>query len=193
MSNEREFRVAVVGRSWLGGEVLARVAASGCECCLISETGDTLATDRAEMLGLPVIVKPAHLPILTADFPWRPDLIVSAHSFRILPDWLIQWARLGAVGYHPSLLPAYRGRRAVQDALNDGARITGGSVYWLTDTVDGGPVVIANDRKLQEAVQIIPSEAASSLWRRALAPLGADLLAEAVTAFERGFKQRFTV
>ncbi|WP_158623105.1 formyltransferase family protein [Pseudorhodobacter sp. E13] len=117
---------------------------------------------------------------MATDFPWRPDLIVCAHSFRIVEPWVINWASLGAIGYHPSLLPAFKGRRAVQDALDAGQRITGGSVYWLTEAIDGGPVVVAGGRRLQDQVQVLPNETAGELWRRALAPLGAGLLTEGV-------------
>ncbi|WP_417700792.1 hypothetical protein [Pseudophaeobacter sp.] len=54
--------------------------------------------------------------------------------------------------------------------------MTGGTVYWLTDQVDGGPVVIADGQRLQRRIQILPAETALQLWNRALAPLGADLL-----------------
>lgn len=121
-------------------------------------------------------------PALSRPTPWRPDLIVSAHSFRIVPDWFIEWSRLGAIGYHPSLLPDYKGRNAIRDCLEDGQRFIGGSVYWLTPQIDGGPVVVADERRLQERVQILSGETALQLWKRALAPLGAHLLASGALA-----------
>jgi methionyl-tRNA formyltransferase len=48
-------------------------------------------------------------------------------------------------------------------------RVTGGTVYWLTDTVDGGPIAA------QEHVFIRPDDTAASLWRRELGPLGLRL------------------
>lgn len=185
MSSNKQFRVAVIGCSWLAAEVLRRLDASGFATALITEPEDRLAVSAAKALGLPCAIKPRALPLLSADLPWRPDLVVSAHSFRIVPGWFIEWARLGAIGYHPSLLPAYKGRNAIRDCLADDARFTGGTVYWLTDKVDGGPTVVANGRKLQERVQILPSEAAMALWKRALAPIGADLLAETAQALAR--------
>jgi methionyl-tRNA formyltransferase len=127
------------------------------------------------------------MPLRSADLPWKPDLVVSAHSFRIVPDWLIEWSRLGAIGYHPSLLPAYKGRNAIRNCLEDEQRITGGTVYWLTPQVDGGPVVVAGGRRLQERVQILPGETALELWKRTLAPLGAAMLPEAVQSITHLF------
>ncbi|MGR3622433.1 formyltransferase family protein [Pseudophaeobacter sp.] len=80
-----------------------------------------------------------------------------------------------------SFLPAHKAPNAIQDCLEDGQRFTGGSVYWLTPQIDGGPVVAAGGRRLQERVQILPGENALQLWKRALAPLGAELLLIAAT------------
>ncbi|WP_417713055.1 formyltransferase family protein [Pseudophaeobacter arcticus] len=176
MSSNSRPRIAVIGRSWLAAEVLRRLTAEGFEVALIGEPDDCQPLEAAQALGLPYEIKPRWMPLRSADLPWRPDLVVSAHSFRIIPDWFIEWSHLGAIGYHPSLLPAYKGRNAIRDCLEDEQRFTGGSVYWLTPQIDGGPVVVANGRRLQERVQILPGETALQLWKRALAPLGVELL-----------------
>jgi methionyl-tRNA formyltransferase len=181
MSNDPP-RILVMGTSWLGAEVLSRLHARGYAAALITTRTDDRAAVRAFELGLPFAAKPDPVPLMAMDFPWRPDLIVCAHSFRILPLWVLQFARLGAIGYHPSLLPAFKGRRAIEDTLAAGRRITGGSVYWLTGSIDGGPVVAAGGVRFQRQVQVLPGESAAELWRRALAPLGAELLEEAVRA-----------
>lgn len=179
MSSNPAPRIAVIGRSWLAAEVLRRLTSEGFDTALIGEPDDSQPLEAAQALDLPYKVKPHWLPLRSADLPWRPDLVVSAHSFRIVPDWFIEWSRLGAIGYHPSLLPDYKGRNAIRDCLEDGQRITGGSVYWLTPQIDGGPVVVASGKRLQECVQILPGETAMQLWKRALAPMGANLLEEA--------------
>ncbi|RUS64912.1 methionyl-tRNA formyltransferase [Pseudorhodobacter sp. E13] len=180
MSNKAAAKVMVIGTRWLGAEVLKRLHSQDLTAALIAVKPDDKAAQMAQDLGVPYRVKPDAVPLMAMDFPWRPDLIVCAHSFRIVEPWVINWASLGAIGYHPSLLPAFKGRRAVQDALDAGRRITGGSVYWLTEAIDGGPVVVAGGRRLQDQVQVLPNETASELWRRALAPLGVRLLTEGV-------------
>lgn len=179
MSSNRA-RIALIGSRWLGAEVLRALQEAGYQMSLIAPSRGDRAASEARRLGVPVTVKPDHLPLQTCDFPTPPDLIVCAHSFRIVPAWIISRARLGAIGYHPSLLPEFKGRRSVEDAIRAGVRITGGTVYWLTDQVDGGPTFIARGTPLQRTVQILPNETAFEVWRRALAPLGRDMLLEAV-------------
>lgn len=179
MSN-RPPRIALFATRWLGAEVLTRLHARGHDLALVTTQAEDRTALAARARAIPVVAKPDQVPLIPADLPWRPDLILCAHAFRILPDWLLQWSRLGGIGYHPSLLPAYRGRHAVAEAITAGQRFTGGTVYWLTRSIDAGPTVILHSNPLQTRVQILPNETAPELWRRALAPLGADLLLQAV-------------
>lgn len=102
------------------------------------------------------------------------DVLVAAHSHRILSRRARGRARLAAIGYHPSLLPLHRGRDAVRWTVRDGDRVTGGTVYHLTDSVDGGPIAA------QQHVLIPPGYDASRLWSELLFPLGVALLREVV-------------
>lgn len=120
----------------------------------------------AQNAGLPVI--PAGT-VRAETMPGDVDLIVAAHSHDFLGRKTRLRARLGAIGYHPSLLPLHRGRDAVRWTVHQRERITGGSVYWLTDTVDGGPVAA------QDWCLIRPEDDAGSLWARELAPMGLRL------------------
>lgn len=119
----------------------------------------------------------------SAGVPWIPsddfrarsvpdgvDLIIAAHSHAFLGAVTRSRAKFGAVGYHPSLLPLHRGRDAVRWAVHMGDRVTGGTAYWLTDTVDGGPVAA------QAHALIPPGVTASELWRTILAPMGVRLI-----------------
>ncbi len=90
------------------------------------------------------------------------------------------------IGYHPSLLPLHRGRDAVRWAIRMGDRVTGGSVYRLSNRMDGGDVLA------QRHVFIHPGDTAEELWRRDLAPLGVALLAQTVAAFARDGYQHGT-
>lgn len=113
------------------------------------------------------------------------DLIVAAHSHDFIGRPTREAATLGALGYHPSLLPRHRGRDAVRWALHMGDAITGGTVYWLDQNVDGGPIA------LQEHVHIRPDETVETLWREKLAPLGVRLLVQAIAEIGRdGFVTR---
>jgi methionyl-tRNA formyltransferase len=120
-----------------------------------------------ENTGLPA--KPAGT-LRAHGVPPRTDLIVAAHSHDFISRPARLAARLGAIGYHPSLLPLHRGRDAVRWAVRLRERVTGGSIYWLSDTVDGGPIAA------RAFVFIRPTDDARSLWARELAPLGLRLL-----------------
>ena len=108
------------------------------------------------------------------------DLIVAAHSHAFIGRKTRERSRFGAFGYHPSLLPRHRGRSAVDWTVLMGDKVAGGSVYWLTDAVDGGPIAA------QDYCFVRPDDTASSLWRRELFPLGLELLGRALADVSRG-------
>ena len=110
----------------------------------------------------------------------RADLIVAAHSHDFIGRKTRAATKLGAVGYHPSLLPRHRGRDAVEWTVRMGDPVAGGSVYWFTDSVDGGPVA------RQDWCHVRRDEGASDLWRDQLFPMGVRLLVEVVEEVRDG-------
>lgn len=112
--------------------------------------------------------------------PERPDVILAAHSHAFISRRARNATRLGAFGYHPSLLPRHRGRDAVRWTVHMRDPIAGGSVYWFTDNVDGGPIAA------QGWCHVDPSWSATDLWREELFPLGLDLLERTLGNLEAG-------
>jgi methionyl-tRNA formyltransferase len=106
------------------------------------------------------------------------DLIICAHAFVFVPDWIRRQARC-CIGFHPSLLPLYRGKTSVADAIAAGESVTGGTVYHLTDEMDGGPIAFQDWCFIQEG------ETPADLWRRALAPMGLELIIKAADYLAR--------
>ena len=104
------------------------------------------------------------------------DLILAAHAHDYIGRGARLHARGGAIGYHPSLLPLHRGRDAVRWAVHMRERVTGGSIYLLSDNVDAGLVLA------QEHVFIRPDDTAESLWRCELYPLGVRLFGRVLGA-----------
>jgi methionyl-tRNA formyltransferase len=118
---------------------------------------------------------------LTAEtLPDGVDLIIAAHSHDFIGRRTRLRSRLGGVGYHPSLLPLHRGRDAIQWALKMGERITGGSIYWLSDNIDAGDIAA------QDWCFIRPDDDAETLWRRDLFPIGLHLFDRVLDDLERG-------
>lgn len=107
------------------------------------------------------------------DVPDGVDVIVTAHSHAFVGRRTRARAPL-ALGYHPSLLPLHRGRDAVKWQARLHERVVGGTIYHLTDRVDGGPIA------LQRHIIVPPMLDASTLWSAHLFPLGVDMLVEAV-------------
>jgi phosphoribosylglycinamide formyltransferase-1 len=83
------------------------------------------------------------------------------------------------VNVHPSLLPAFPGLRAIEQALEAGVPSTGVTVHLVDDGVDTGPVL------LQREVAI-PNGASAADVRALLAPVEHELLSEAVAALANG-------
>lgn len=107
------------------------------------------------------------------------DLLIAAHSHDYISRPVRNRLTLGAIGYHPSLLPLHRGRDAVEWTVRMGDRVAGGTVFWLSDTVDGGPIC-------KQDWCLVGLHDARSLWREELFPMGTRLLREAVDEIASG-------
>ncbi|HEX7635950.1 MAG TPA: formyltransferase family protein [Noviherbaspirillum sp.] len=140
--------------------------------------GDRLLR-RAGLAGVPTLIAGT---LCEAIMPEEIDLIVAAHSHDFIGERTRLRARFGGIGYHPSLLPLHRGRDAVKWAIRLRERVTGGTVYRLSQRVDGGNIIE------QEHVFIRSDDTPAELWRRELGPLGVRLLSSAVSRFaQHGF------
>jgi len=173
-------RIVLVGQKRFGQEVLYMLLGAGHEvvaCACPAGGEDDKTWIGCQNKGVRVIPSGT---LNASTLPAGVDLIVAAHSHDFIGRATRNAARYGAIGYHPSLLPLHRGRDAVRWAVKMGDRVTGGSVYWLSDTVDGGPVAA------QDWCFIRPDDDALSLWIRELSPMGVRLLRDAVAAISSG-------
>jgi methionyl-tRNA formyltransferase len=102
-----------------------------------------------------------------------PDLLVIAAYGRILPDPVLEAARLGSINVHASILPRHRGAAPVEGALLAGDTHGGVTIMRVTQRLDAGPIL------LQRSIPIAPDETQSSLKDK-LAELGAAALIEAL-------------
>lgn len=178
-------RIVLCGSREFGRLVLDGLLADGVDVALAVSPPwsgrSTAASPRrdslraaAERLGVP------WLDSLAGRMPAGIDLIVAAHSHAFVSGASLRAAKLGGIGYHPSLLPRHRGRDAVRWTVAMGDLIAGGSVYWLTDQVDAGPLAA------QEWCWVRPGDDAPTLWRRDLAPMGVRLLRRVVADLSAG-------
>jgi phosphoribosylglycinamide formyltransferase-1 len=70
------------------------------------------------------------------------DLIVLAGFMRILTPSFVQHYRGKLLNIHPSLLPKYQGLNTHQRAIDAGDKVHGVSVHFVTEELDGGPVIL---------------------------------------------------
>ncbi|MFJ9108820.1 formyltransferase family protein [Streptomyces sp. NPDC102283] len=146
-----------------------------------SDENNTLAWDRLRSWAYPRSIPWTDSEELRATHvPDGVDVIVAAHSHAFIGRRTRARAAVATIGYHPSLLPLHRGRDAIRWTIRDGDKVTGGSVYHLTERTDGGPLAA------QEHLFVPPGSTAQSLWRDHLAPLGVRLLLRVVTDLAKG-------
>lgn len=71
----------------------------------------------------------------------NPDVIVLAGFMRILTADFVRAFRGRMLNIHPSLLPAYTGLNTHQRVLDAGDKVHGVSIHFVTEELDGGPVI----------------------------------------------------
>lgn len=169
----------IVGQKWLAAELLRLCLARGDDVAAVSapRMDDRLAA-LATAEGIPVCQVPKRL---TGEWvPAGVDVLLCANAHVFVTAEARGKTRLGALGYHPSLLPRHRGRDAIRWALHMGDVVTGGTVYWLDDGADTGPIAA------QDWCWVEPGDTTESLWRRALGPMGLRLFDQVLTALDTG-------
>ena len=171
--------VLIAGQKWFGAEVLRSLLKLEkvnvvAVCSPVGNEREDKLTAQANISRVKVI--PAGT-LRASTVPENVHLIVAAHSHDFIGQKTRNRSEFGGIGYHPSLLPLHRGRDAVRWSIRMRERVTGGSVYRLSNRIDGGDILA------QQHVFIRPDDTAEELWRRDLCPLGIRLLTEVVKRF----------
>lgn len=91
---------------------------------------------------------------------YQPDVIILAGYMRILSSEFVSHYMGKMINIHPSLLPKYPGLHTHQRALDAGDKEHGTSVHFVTEELDGGPVV------LQAKVPVFEEDDADALAAR---------------------------
>lgn len=91
---------------------------------------------------------------------YNPDVIVLAGFMRILTPDFVLYFQGKLLNIHPSLLPKYQGLNTHQRAIDAGDTEHGVSVHYVTEELDGGPVI------LQAKVPIFDGDTAEDLASR---------------------------
>ena len=93
---------------------------------------------------------------------YSPDLVVLAGFMRILTDGFVRRYEGRLLNIHPSLLPSFPGLHTHRRALEEGVRVHGCTVHFVTPQLDHGPVVV------QAAVPVLDGDDEATLAQRVL-------------------------
>lgn len=159
-----------------------------CISVVLCNRPEALALARAAEYGIPARL------VSEEDFPSRlehnrrmieilrnfsVDLVVLAGYDRVVHPEFLQAFPMKVINIHPSLLPAFAGGlHAQKEALEYGSKLTGCTVHFVTEEVDGGPII------LQQAVAVRDDDTVDTLSLRILEeehrllPQAIDLLAQ---------------
>ena len=116
---------------------------------------------RADKLGIPhcYMHNQDEEHIISLLQAWHVDLVILAGWMRIVTKDLISAFPDRIINVHPSLLPKYKGLHAVEQAMEAGERYTGATVHYVTEELDGGPIII------QSKVPILENDDVKSLTK----------------------------
>src|SRR6202167_4676164 len=90
------------------------------------------------------------------------DLVCLAGYMRLLSPWFVRQFPLRILNIHPSLLPAFPGLEAQEQAFAYGVKVTGCTVHFVDEELDHGPII------LQKAVPVLDTDDERSLAARIL-------------------------
>jgi methionyl-tRNA formyltransferase len=135
----------------------------------------------AAKFGVPIyqperIRRPPNVDLLQS---LNADLMVVVGYGQLIPQSIIDLPRYGILNVHASLLPKYRGAAPIQWAVASGETRTGVTIMQIDAGLDTGDMLLA------QLVAIDVDETAPELSAR-LAPIGAELLIEAICQIEAG-------
>ena len=158
---------------------------------VVSSRPDAVALGRAERAAIPTRVvgldgrprtdRDAELADVVAAA--RPDLVVLAGWMSILSGVFLDRFPDRVINLHPSMLPAFPGLHAIEQALAWGVRYTGVTVHFAEEVVDGGPAI------LQEPVPVLYGDDEEALTAR-IREVEHRLVPEAVRLFAAGRVRR---
>jgi len=90
------------------------------------------------------------------------ELVVLAGFMRILSGHFLQHFPNRVINIHPSLIPAFQGLHAQEQAVKFGVKFSGCTVHLVDESVDGGPVIV------QAVVPVLPEDTGETLAERIL-------------------------
>ena len=144
---EAEIAVVISNKAQAAGLDLARAA--GIDTLVVDHRGYPSRADYDARLAAELRAR-------------RVDLVCLAGFMRLVGAPLLDAFPGAILNIHPSLLPAFPGVNAQQQAIDHGVKVSGATVHLVTHELDGGPIVV------QAAVPVLEGDTADTLAARIL-------------------------
>jgi methionyl-tRNA formyltransferase len=183
-------RIVLAGERALGEKVLKSLLKQGEQVVGVCTPPDapnapnrvreTAEEARVPVLPLQNVKTPQFIDAYRA---MAPNLTVMAYVTKILPVDFFTIPTIGAIEWHPSLLPAHGGPNALNWPIIQGEKMTGATIFWPDGGIDTGPIL------LQKEVEISPDDTVASLYGK-LFPVSIEALLEAVALVKQGAAPR---
>ena len=113
------------------------------------------------------------------------DLVILAGFLCVLGNKVLQNYSNRIINVHPSLIPSFCGKgfyglRVHEEALKKGVKVTGATVHFVNQEIDGGKII------LQKAVDVLPDDTPETLQQRVMREAEWVILPQAAAMFCRG-------
>jgi phosphoribosylglycinamide formyltransferase-1 len=137
---------------------------------VISNRTDARGLETARSLGLTSLVIPSQgkeraehdREVVTTLQKHQVDLVCLAGYMRLLSPWFVRQFPRRILNIHPSLLPAFPGLEAQEQAFAYGVKVSGCTVHFVDEELDHGPII------LQKPVAVLDSDDEHTLAARIL-------------------------
>src|SRR5712692_10136670 len=137
---------------------------------VISNKPDAPGIETARRFGLTTLVIPSKgkqreehdREVVAALQQHKIDLVCLAGYMRLLSPWFVQQFPRRILNIHPSLLPAFPGLEAQEQAFAYGVKIAGCTVHFVDEELDHGPIIV------QKAIPVLETDDEHSLAARIL-------------------------
>ncbi|MDD2685405.1 MAG: phosphoribosylglycinamide formyltransferase [Gallionella sp.] len=138
---------------------------------VISNRADAKGLETAQQHGIPTeVVAHAQHPnresfdtaLAQLIDTYQPDFVILAGFMRILTPAFVAHYQGRLINIHPSLLPSYGGLHTHARALQDGVKVHGCTVHFVTPDLDHGPIIV------QAVVPVLQDDTEQSLSKRVL-------------------------
>ena len=140
--------IAIVISDKAGARGLELAQERGLETCVVERCGRSREEHELEIIS---ILRGRQV-----------DLVCLAGYMRLLSPCFVEAFKGRILNIHPSLLPAFPGLDAQRQALDHGAKVSGCTVHFVDESLDGGPIIA------QRAVPVVEGDTVETLSARIL-------------------------